>query len=185
MNPLREPKPIWSEAPRYCPERTLPPYRFVPGLNPHPTGQESGHSYGQQDFKPPRVPPEQWRDNQVYLYGIDLYHQGFLWESHEAWESLWNLSKKRDVEGQFLQGLIQNAAAQLKLHIKNLEGALHLSMEAYRRLSTIADSEILDDSGRFMGLQMQDLMTAMTEHYQPLWENAERVQEPAPRLILA
>ena len=31
---------------RYCPNRPLPPYRFVPGLHPHPTRNPAGHSFG-------------------------------------------------------------------------------------------------------------------------------------------
>jgi uncharacterized protein len=35
--------------PRYCPQRALPPYSYVPGGDwPHPTGHEHGHSFGRE-----------------------------------------------------------------------------------------------------------------------------------------
>ena len=118
-----EPSPVWPDAPRYCPHRIFPAYRFTPGLNLHPRGQVGGHSYGLLEEVPPYLPPNRWRENEVYLFGVDLYHYGYLWESHELWESLWHLTNKEEPEGQFLQGLIQNSAAKLKLHLNEFSGA--------------------------------------------------------------
>ena len=58
---------------RYCPNRPLPPYRFVPGLYPHPTRHPAGHSYG------PAAPlhgraawdPSAWRTLDDWLCGVD------------------------------------------------------------------------------------------------------------------
>ena len=131
-------EPLWPEAPRYCPQISFPSYRFVPGLNPHPSLSRgeiplssppppSVSSGRDRSFRPVtrnkfdvtgihslKIPPDQWQENEIYLFGVDLYHQGYLWESHEAWEALWHLTDKKGVEGQFFQGLIQNSAALLK-----------------------------------------------------------------------
>ena len=48
-----------------------------------------------------------------YRWGIDLYNNGYYWEAHEAWESLWRQTSSLDRD--FLQGLIQCAGAALKL----------------------------------------------------------------------
>ncbi len=177
----KEPFPIWliwPEAPRLCPRRTFPSYRFTPGVTPHPRRDPQGHAYGKPEERPAYLPPERWRENDLYLYGVDLYHQGYLWESHEAWESLWHLTGKEDVEGQFLQGLIQNAAALLKVHLQHWDGARHLSREAHRRLQFVEQSV----SGRFMGIDVQGLVCDLGRYYSPLWAGEEKVKGAPPRL---
>ena len=60
-------------------------------LGPHPTQDERGHSYSRGEEAPALYfPPESWRENADYLYGVDLYNHGYLWEAHEAWEGLWH-----------------------------------------------------------------------------------------------
>lgn len=179
---MREIHPLWPEAPRLCPQRDFPPYRFTPGFNPHPRADPRGHAYGQKEGIPAYLPPDRWRENEPYLFGIDLYHQGYLWESHELWESLWHLTEKEGPEGQFLQGLIQNSAAQLKLHIQEITGAARLSREALRRLKFVLDSGVCDKEGRFMGIPISELLQAMVFHYRPLWEKKKKVLGDAPRL---
>jgi predicted metal-dependent hydrolase len=151
-------------------------------LNPHPRRSSEGHSYGKKEERPKYIPPDRWKENKLYLFGIDLYHQGYLWESHELWESLWHLVKKEDPEGQFLQGLIQNSAAQLKLQIKEISGAARLSREAWRRLKFVFDSGVADEKGRFMGIDVRQLLDVMESHYRPLWEKKGKVFGDAPRL---
>ena len=76
--------------PRYCPERSLPPYSYVPGLSPHPVSDPLGHSFGV--YAPPAEPLDEssYAGNAIYLYAIDLFNHGFYWEAHEAWEALWH-----------------------------------------------------------------------------------------------
>lgn len=170
-----EPSPIWPEAPRLCPERPFPRYRFTPGLNPHPTSHPEGHSKE-------HVPPNQWQENRIFLFGIDLYHQGYLWESHEAWEALWHLTAKEDGEGQFLQGLIQNSAAQLKVHLKQWSAARQLSHEAWERICQVFSSGICDIKGRFMGIDVSRLAEEMQAHYGVLWRGRDEVKGSPPHL---
>ncbi len=183
---IQEPLPRWEEAPRYCPSKTFPAYRFTPGLNAHPTAQAHGHSYGHDiaNEVTTHIPPEQWADNPIYLYGVDLYHQGYLWESHEAWEALWHLTDKEGPEGQFLQGLIQNSAAQLKVHLKQWKAARHLSHEAWERLYRVLESDACSMQHGFMGLPLAQLIQDMQTHYGPLWVGEEKVLGVAPQLVL-
>ncbi|BBM86871.1 hypothetical protein UABAM_05271 [Candidatus Uabimicrobium amorphum] len=113
---------ICSKMPRLIPERPFSPYRYVNGLNPHPIKDPKGHSYGSQEptYSLEYLDPDNWQQNKDYLYGIDLYHHFYFWESHEAWEGLWNAYGRETIPGKFMQGLIQNAAAQIKLHKKQL-----------------------------------------------------------------
>ena len=104
---------------RYCPNRPLPPYRFVPGLHPHPTRHPAGHSYA------PAAPlhgraawdPSAWRTLDDWLSGVDRFNTFYFWEAHEAWEGLWAAVPRDSRPARTLQGLIQIAAALLKIHL--------------------------------------------------------------------
>jgi hypothetical protein len=137
------PDPAW---PRYG-KIAFPPYRFVPGLNPHPRRDPKGHAYGTVETPPPRVPPERWRENEVYLHGVDLYNFAYWWECHEALEGLWHLTGHRGTEAEFLQGVIQAAAANLRRHMGTPEGARRLGKEAVARLRSVG-------APRYMGLEL-------------------------------
>lgn len=176
-----EPHPIWTEAPRYAPPgRDFPAYRFVPGRAPHPRRDPEGHAFGIPEEKPAYIGPDRWRENALYLHGVDLYHQGYLWESHEAWETLWHLTKKEDVEGQFLQALIQNAAALLKVFQGQWDGARHLSGEVLRRLQFVT----LSGATSYMGVDVIRLVRELEAYYAPLKAGKDAVQGPPPRLEL-
>ncbi len=107
------PDPAW---PRYS-SAPFPPYRFVPGRSPHPTTHPEGHSYGKHPELPPALPPERWRECGSYLRGVDLHNFAYWWECHEELEQLWNSVGRKTPQGQFLQGLIQVAAANLKFFL--------------------------------------------------------------------
>lgn len=55
-----------------------------------------------------------WWKSHDYLYGIDLFNHAYWWEAHETFEALWNATGQDTPVGQFLQGLVFAAAAQLK-----------------------------------------------------------------------
>jgi len=105
----------------------LPPYRHVPGLTPHPLKHLGGHSYGGGIWQSPEqleFDPEQWRESRSYLLGVDLFNRAYLWEAHEAWEEVWNAVERGSMPGRMVQGMIQVAAALLKLHMKVPGGAV-------------------------------------------------------------
>ncbi len=112
MTTLPQPLPADPAWPRYSP-RPFPTYRFVPGLTPHPLRDPEGHSYCHPAPRPLPVLPEQWRSAPTYLFGIDCYNFAYWWESHEVLEELWHAVGHATEQGQFLQGLIQLAAAWL------------------------------------------------------------------------
>lgn len=111
----REPLPSQPDWPRYS-NRAFPPYRFVPGLNPHPRNHPKGHSYGRGEIQPAPWEPGAWRTLTPYLYGIDLYNFSYWWECHETLEGLWVGAGKHTPHARFVQGLIQVAAANLQMH---------------------------------------------------------------------
>jgi len=100
--------------PRYCPQRELPPYTYVPGGGcPHPTSDERGHSFGRHEIAVP-LDESNWRANEVWLFAIDLFNHGYYWEAHEAWESLWHACGRTGPLADLLKGLIKLAAAGVK-----------------------------------------------------------------------
>ena len=141
---------------RYAPARAFPPYPFLPGRDPHPTNDPRGHSYGAIESKPPYRPPERWRENDEYLFGVDLYNHGYLWEAHEAWENRWHLAKGDADQASFLQGLIQCSAASLKVPMGQPNGLAKLAEIGTSRLETVARNA----GGRFMGLDVPSFVSA-------------------------
>ncbi|HED65290.1 MAG TPA: DUF309 domain-containing protein [Planctomycetes bacterium] len=133
---------------RYCPGRPLPPYRFLPGRDPHPTRDPAGHSYGRGETAASYVKAEDWDSNEDYLFGVDLYNEGFLWEAHEAWEGIWMAARGDELQATFLQGLIQCAAACLKIRMEQPRGLERLGNLGAEKLERVAE----EASERFMGL---------------------------------
>jgi len=103
-----------ADLPRLAPGRALPPYAYLPGRDPHPRRDRSGHMHGAPEPDPSCPPPEGWRGCEPYLWGLDLFNRGFYWEAHEAWEPLWAGARGRPEQHAFLQALIALAAAGFK-----------------------------------------------------------------------
>jgi uncharacterized protein len=141
--------------PRYAPARPFPAYAFLPGRDPHPIRHPDGHSFGEADPPPPPA-PGQWRDNEQYLYGVDLYNHGYLWEAHEAWEALWHPAKADPILADFLQGLIQVTAASLKIPMGQPRGLAKLAEFGTTRLERVAR----EGHGSFMGLDLAAFVPA-------------------------
>jgi hypothetical protein len=184
-----EPLPVWKHAPRLVPQVEFPPYRHVPGMTPHPERNEKGHSYGLTISKVAALSPENWRQHRLYLWGIDLYHQGYFWEAHEAWEGPWREVEPDSLEANLLQALILNSAAQLKIHQGNAAGARKHSLAARWRLARIRTKGYDGAGATFLGLDIGELIEQMKRYYGPLWESESAdeilVRGRAPRLILA
>lgn len=139
---------------RYLPGRAFPPYAFLPGRDPHPTRDPRGHAFGSEPEPPPFLAAQRWRESEPYLWGADLYNHGYLWEAHEAWEALWHVSKPERLLASYLQGLIQCAAAWLKLSMQQPKGFERLSALALEKLDQVAAAS----GGRYMGLDLETFL---------------------------
>lgn len=186
--PTGEPDPIWPDAPQYATERTFPRYRFVRGLNPHPFRDPEGHSYALQQPESEPLSDKNWKTNESYLRGIDLYHNGYLWEAHEAWEALWRVAEDDSLEANFLQALILNAAAQIKAHQCNPIGVKAHSQGARWRLARIRSQGYDGSESRFMGVDIASLIAQVKRHYQLVLVSTEtdvvRLKGNPPRIAL-
>lgn len=159
MSPITE--PTAPDPNRQRLSRTpLPPYRYLPGINAHPTRDPSGHSYGRHEDKLLYLEPSLWRQNEPYLFGVDLYNYAFWWESHEAWESVWHTTDKDSPYGQYLQGLIQIAAAFIKWRLHEYAGVKKLFEIGFRRLQSVAEQH---DS--FMGCDVTAHLAKIRSHF--------------------
>lgn len=165
-------------AVRYAPNRAFPSYAYLPGRDPHPTRDPRGHSHDPTTApEPAYLPPASWRSNGEYLYGVDLYNHGFLWEAHEAWESLWHLSKQDPDQAGFLQGLIQCSAASLKIPMQQPNGLSKLAEIGTARLEEIARRA----GPRYMGLDVP----AFVREFRAFASSSPASAEARPRIVLS
>jgi hypothetical protein len=141
---------------RYAPTRPFPPYAYLPGgEHPHPTQSPQGHSYTGEPGPPAgHVEPARWRENDDYLFGVDLYNHGYLWEAHEVWEGLWHAAKPDAVQADLLQGLIQCAAAALKVPMQQPRGLEKLARIGTERLESVARR----GGPEYMGVDLLDFV---------------------------
>jgi hypothetical protein len=143
-------------VPRYAPDAPLPPYAFVPGRFPHPTRDPDGHRYGSSLEKPLSFDAAKWRECTAYLIGIDLFNNGYYWEAHEAWESIWHACGRKGHAGDFLRGLIHLAAAGVKVRENRPGGISRHAASAEMLFRRIAET-LSSLDGRYMGLHLGDL----------------------------
>ncbi|MBI5434093.1 MAG: DUF309 domain-containing protein [Planctomycetes bacterium] len=137
---------------RYAPQRAFPSHAFLPG-------RTARHERAARDERElvEALPPERWREDEAYLFGVDLYNAGFLWEAHEAWEGPWRASAD-ELQRLCLQSLIQLAAACLKLEIGQPSGAAQLARSGLDKLEELAVAA----PSEFMGLDPEVLVHEFT-----------------------
>ena len=170
--PLSEIQAPNRPVPRYCPERPLPAYRFVPGLHPHPVRDPAGHSYEAVPRRSRLGPwdPAAWRVLCDWLAGVDRFNTFYFWEAHESWEGLWAGLPRVSPPARLLQGLIQIAAALLKIHLGSPLGAAALSHDGLDKLA-----ESAADQPTLLGLDLRETTSNFHHYFRPL---AERTLPP-------
>ena len=121
-------------CPRRYSARALPPYRFVPGETPHPTRDPRGHSFGAQAEMPRPWRPEEWRKLEEWLWAVDLFNEGYWWESHEAMEELWHTAGRTTPPARFVQALVHLSAACLNRRREHVSAAQRQAARAVQGL---------------------------------------------------
>jgi len=138
----------------------LPAYRFVPGRHPHPTRNPDGHGLE-------RV--AELDEREAWLYGLDLFNTRYFWEAHEAWEKVWRAAPNGSRGREVVKGLIQIAAALLKLHLGNETAARSLAERGVRRIEEAAEQH-----GVWQGLGLHTVARTARERI---------VDAPAPLVL--
>lgn len=122
--------------------RPFPPYTYVPGSGtPHPVSDPQGHMYAVVEPFVEPLDPSRWYDSAAYLYAVDLFNNGYYWEAHEAWESLWHAAGHHGEIADFLKGLIKLAAAGVKFRESNAVGVERHLARARELLEGIKKSD--------------------------------------------
>lgn len=118
---------------------------------------------------------------QHFIEGVERFNAAEFWHAHESWETLW-LAAESDVD-EFLQGLIQLAAAYHHLGRGNLRGAVRLFDTALRRLANFPPG--------YCGLDRQAVESDARDHQRVAASAIEHRISPEvldpeefPRLIL-
>jgi len=110
-----------------------------------------------------------------FLAGVRHFNAHEFWEAHEAWETIW-LVAESDVE-QFLQGLIQVAAAYHHVKRGTFRGAVRLFDAGLRRLSAFPQ--------KWSGIDRGAAEDAARRHRERIAASSEKVPESEfPELIL-
>jgi uncharacterized protein len=136
----------------------FPAYSYVPGSGtPHPVSNPHGHMYGHVADEVAPLDPQDWQQNETYLYAVDLFNHGYYWEAHEAWESLWHAAGRKGQVAVFLKGLIKLAAAGVKSREGNSVGIHRHLNRAKELLSSIDEQD-------FAGMKIPDLMGQADQH---------------------
>jgi hypothetical protein len=100
--------------------------------------------YGAAGPKARRLTDSDWWENEDYLYAFDLFNAGYFWEAHTYWERLWHLEGTDEAVRLLLRGLIQLAAARLKLAQNQPEGGRKLAgrvLRAFKELQGLSGRE--------------------------------------------
>src|SRR3989304_5133699 len=84
----------------------------------------------------------------VLLQGIQQYNEGYFFEAHETWEELWLQSPWP--ARQFLQGLIQVAAAFVHLMRHEYPGSVRLLDAGADKLAAFPPDTLGIDAGRLV-----------------------------------
>jgi len=175
MDSDTDPAPPWPDAPRHS-TLPFPSFRYLRS-QPRPSASNIKSLTN--------LSSDNWRENESYLYGIDLYHAAYFWEAHECWEELWKREDKKSRSGLFLQGLILNTAAQFKSLLQNYEGLRNLSKSAIIKLEDVIKLAPSKQMDTFMGIGVKELVSKMEGYYQPLWDGGTAGHGDKPRLELS
>jgi len=116
-----------------------PPHAYVPGQTPrHPEGLFDPHK---TDIA--SVPYTRLHETQAWALGLAFLSEGFAWEAHEMFEAIWLVCPPNSAEKLFVQALIQQANAALKLRMGRKKAA--------ERLRITADQLLAEAFGRASG----------------------------------
>ncbi len=155
---------------RYCPEWHLPDRAHRPGQGQAGPALGAQASHGQGwDGRARALLAEPG-----YRFGIDLFNRQFYWEAHEVWEGLWMRAAKDSPQRDFLQGLIQCAAALLKASMGQGAGSASLMDKAARKLARVEEA----GHTAFAGLDLASLTSNLADY------RRSPMQSKPPRISL-
>lgn len=162
---------VTTPPPRLAPDTPFPPYAYTGDPQPHPRNHPQGHSHGIAETTPPRLDGVRWRTSRDYLHGLDLFNHGYYWESHEAWEGLWNAEGRAGPVAEFLKGLIKLGAAGVKVRCGQTAGVRSHGERAREHFARAREALGRD---RFAGFEFARLIACASDvaHRAAAWPSA-------------
>lgn len=136
-------------------EQRLPPYTHIPGITPHPVSSPAGHMYRSNPVAVVDHATKTLAAPQSFIaliesfefqWGMTLFQEGYYWESHEVWESLWNWLHRSGQLADLIKGLIKVAAAGVKLREWNSSGFCRHMLRASELFESLAAVDWLSDA---------------------------------------
>lgn len=108
----------------------------------------------------------------TFLEGVERFNSCRFWDAHEAWEELW-LEAESDLV-QFLQGLIQLAAAYHHMQRGTFKGAARLFDAALTKLASFPV--------RHCGIDRSEVVAAAVRHREQARAGAGFAGDDYPKL---
>ena len=101
----------------------LPEVAHVPGKNARPDPALLEDICNRAD---PLTTDATSANNLPWIYGIRLFNNGFYWEAHEVWETVWMKAPPNSREKHFVQGMIHFTNGLLKTWMERPGAACRL-----------------------------------------------------------
>ena len=143
---------------QYCPERQLPDYAFIPGLNPHPF-KEGGHWFGQEEPIAKQIDESDPLANKDFCYALDLINHDYFWEAHVYLEALWNAHKRTGPIAEFLKAIIICCAGE----VKRIKGQIPASDAHHKRVYELINI-LLKEHKKILGLNLDEILKSWKIH---------------------
>ncbi len=107
---------------------------------------------------------------ELYLQGLEAYHNGDYYDAHEFWEDLWSDHYFED--RRFVQGLIQLSVSFVHLQNNNLNGAKGLMRKCIEKFNDYngIQREINVDSLKKQIISIQNMYDRMNSCDEFEWE---------------
>ena len=116
----------------------------------------------------------------ILLAGIEQYNGGYFFEAHETWEDLWYVSPWP--ARQFLQGIIQTAAAFVHLMRHQYPGTVRLLGHALAKLDEFPDEYMGIDAAR-LRREVARAHDELIELGEERFDEWDRAQIPAVHVV--
>jgi hypothetical protein len=120
----------------------LPESRYLPSVTPRGAHRQ-----------PHPIDWDALDEAELWAYGVDLFNARYYWEAHDAWERLWRAALRGSPEFTGLKGLIQIAAALLKVQVQNEPAARRLASRGIALLGAAAERR-----ATLYGLELESVM---------------------------
>lgn len=136
---------------RYCPSMEFPPYSFIPTKNLSPN-KIGGYREGIADPISKTLDKSNYAEHKEYLFAIDLINNGYYWESHVYFESIWHAHHRKGAIASYCKALVKMAAGAIKIKQGRIDSAERLFEGANENLINLP-------VGFYLGIEIKELIS--------------------------